>query len=108
MMESVVASYSGETDSGLQWVEESRPSIINFHPHMLTTKKNKHRGQMCTHTEACVARCIHSLLYFNCSTSQNRSLMLNILASIRQPSSVTQLVSCHWGRLPYGGWNVWH
>jgi len=41
MMESVVASYSGETDSGLQWVEESRPSIINFHPHMLATKKEQ-------------------------------------------------------------------
>lgn len=39
MMVSVVASYSGETDSGLQWVEESRPSIINFHPHMLATRK---------------------------------------------------------------------
>jgi len=41
MMVSVVASYSGETDSGLQWVEESRPSIINFHPHMLATKKKQ-------------------------------------------------------------------
>lgn len=96
MMVSVVASYSGETDSGLQWVEESRPSIINFHPHMLATrKKNKHRGQTCTHTEACVAQCIHSLLYFTCSTSQNKILMLNILATIQQPSSLTQMVSCH-------------